>query len=299
MNLTSLRRVKYALGVADTTKDHILSRLIGTTSKQIAKELRRIDLSGADALELRQRVEDFSPYPGQRRFYTRAYPIASIASIYVDSSGRYEGDESLIAADQYLIDADNRSITFSGLALGPNSDTGVLPASRGLRITYTGGLKADPVISSWTKGADSGGTLAVNNYVQGESSLSVGRITARAAGTISLELLSGAFEAAETIREYSTWKFAAQDAGPGAPTDVSAVLTTCTTQCLAEAEPGLVQACEMHVEYMHSNKGNLENITVSTDGATKTSRADLKNRYGFLPEVMDILELYRNKLRVS
>jgi hypothetical protein len=298
VNLTSLRRVKYALGVSTTAQDHILSGLIATTSKQIAKELRRLDQAGDDAFELKSRVEYPAFSLGQRRFYLRAYPIASVASVYVDSTGRYAGDESLVPADQYIIDADGRSITFTGLSLYP-TDTDIRPASKGIRVTYTGGLAADPAVSAWTKGTDSGGSLTIGNYVHGVDSLSVGRITAAAAGTISIECLAGAFLPGETIREYSTWTFSTQDAGPGAPTDVSAVLTACTAESLAEAEPGLVMACESHVRFMRDNKDALQNVTTSNDGATKTSRQDLKTRYGFASEIMEMLELYRNKLRLT
>jgi hypothetical protein len=298
VNLTSLRRVKYALGVSSTAQDHILSGLIATTSKQIAKELRRLDQAGDDAFELKSRVEYPNFCQGQRRFYLSAYPITSITSVYVDSTGRYTGDESLIASDQYIIDADGRSITFTGLSLYP-TDTDIRPASKGIRVTYTGGLAADPAISAWTKGADSGGSLTVGNYAHGVDSLSVGRITAAAAGTLSLECLSGRFLPGETIREYSTWTFSTQDAGPGAPTEVSAVLTACTSESLAEAEPGLVMACEMHVRFMRDNRESLQNVTVTNDGATKTSRQDLKTRYGFASEIMDMLEIYRNKLRLT
>lgn len=297
MNLTSPRRIKYALGVASTAQDAILSRLIGLASKQISYELRRTDQAGGNGFELKSRIEYVNPKPSQRRFHLRAYPINSVSAVYVDATGRYDGSESLIASDQYLVDADSRSLTFLTDPFQPDW-SGFLTSPKGMRITYTAGLAADPVISSWTKEADVGGTLAAGNYIYGQTSGSVGYLTARAAGTLSYECLAGEF-VAETVAEYSTWHFDLQSQGPGAATGVSTVLTANTAQSLAEAHPALVEACEMHVRFLKTNRDSFENIQVTTDGATKTSRADLKNRYRFLPEILDAMEFYRNKLVIA
>jgi hypothetical protein len=297
VNLTSLRRVKYALGLNKTDQDHILSRLVGAASRQIAHYLKRMGQDGLDGLQLKSRTEYIDPIDGQRSFYPKAYPIQSITSIYTDGFGQYAGDETVVDSDDYLVGSDGRTIHFIRSPSHPDYLGNSFPVvARGVRLIYTAGLAADPVVSSWTKSADVGGSLTVGNYVQGVDSLSVGRITAAAAGTISFECLSSPFLPLETIREYSTWNFALQESGPGAPTEVSATLTACTSPSLAEAEPALVEACEMHIQFLRANRDSLQNVTVTNDGATKTSRQDLNTRYGFAPEIKDILDPYMNRL---
>lgn len=296
MNLTSLRRVKYALGLNKADQDHILSRLVGAASRQIAYYLRRMGKDGLDALQLKSRTEYIDPIPGQRTLYPRAFPITSITSIHTDSYGRYDGDESLVDADDYLIGSDLRSIHFSSLPSVPDYGSSLPTVPRGVRLIYTAGLAADPVVSSWTKSADVGGDLTVGHYILGGDSLAVGSITARAAGTISYECLAGIFQAAETLTEYRDLDFKLQDGGLKDPTGITATLTTQTANSLAEAEPALVEACEMHIRYLFKNRNDFENIIVSRDGENRVSRADLKNTYDFLPEIRSILEPYRNRL---
>jgi len=110
MDLTSLRRVKYSLGITKTDQDHILSRLVGSASKQIVYWLRRLDNTGTEAIKLQSRTEYIDPIAGQRVFYPRAYPVSSITSIYGDTTGLYTGSEVALTSTQYLIGADGRSI---------------------------------------------------------------------------------------------------------------------------------------------------------------------------------------------
>lgn len=299
MNLTSLRRVKYGLGVSNTVQDHVLARLVGAASSQIVTWLRRQDQSGSDAIQLESRTEFIDPTPGQRSLYPRAYPITSVTSIYTDATGKYDPaltDMTEIDADDYLIGSDRRTISFLTLPTLPDYGSSLPTVPRGVRLIYTAGLAADPVVSAWTKSADTGGTLTVGKYVQGGTSLSLGYITARAAGTISLECLSGAFLAGETLTEFSAVSSSAQDAGVLNPTGVTCTLTACTAPSLSDTDPALVEACEMHVRFLLTNRTKFENLTVSENGATMTSRADLLKVYDFLPEIKSLLESYRNKL---
>lgn len=298
MNLTSLRRVKYALGQTTSDQDHILTRLVGSASFQIVTYLRRRDQAGGDALQLKERTEYVDPRPGQRVIYPRAYPITEIESVYTDSLGRYDGDQSLVDSTSYLLDGEARSITFRTLPFIPDFGSVLPVVPRGVRVVYTGGLAEDPVVSIWAKGADAGGTMAVGNYVQGEESLSVGRITATqaGAGALSLECLSGPFLEDETLTEYEEWNFALQGGGGQAPTGASAVLGAATSLSLAETHPAVVEACEMHVRYLWKNRNDFENLIVSRDGENRVSRADLQKDYNFLPEIRALLEPYRNLL---
>lgn len=294
MNLTSLARVKNALGINSEDEDGTLSRLILAASNQITRWLKR-----ANAIQLVSRTEYFSPTAGQMVVYPAAYPIASVTSVYTDSTGAFSGSETLIAATDYFIGEDGRSIVFKPGIVYSNSETydsrfAVFPHS--LRIIYTGGLAASGVNSSWTKSADAGGTLAVGNFIQGESTKSVGLITARAAGTISYDCIFGAFEA-ETITEYANLiNSKAGITKLDAPTGVTATLTASTSLSLAETYPDLVEACEMHIRYNRANRDSFDNINVIQDGVTKVSRGDLQKDYFSLPEVRSLLTYHKNKL---
>lgn len=295
MNLTSLARVKNALGINTTNEDGTLSRLILSASNQITRWLKR-----ADAIQLTSRTEYFSPTAGQMVVYPAAYPITSITSVYTDTTGAFTGDQTLIASTDYFIGEDGRSIVFKpGIIYSNGQGTvsrfAVFPHS--LRIIYTGGLAASAVNSSWTKSADAGGTLAVGNYIQGETTKSVGVITARASGTISYDCIFGAFEAGETITEYGTLiNSKGGNTDLKAATNVTATLTAATSQSLAETYPDLVEACEMHVRYMRSNRDSFDNINVMQDGVSKISRSDMQRDYFSMPEVRALLDHHKNKL---
>jgi hypothetical protein len=287
--------VKNALGINSTKEDGTLSRLILSASNQIERWLKR-----ANAIQLTSRTEYFSPTAGQMVIYPAAYPITSITSIYTDSTGDFDGDETIIASTDYFIGEDGRSIVFKPGIVYSNSDGyggrfAVFPHS--LRVIYTGGLAASAVNSSWTKSADAGGTLAVGNYIQGATTKSLGFITARAAGTISYECIFGAFEAGETITEYGTLTNSkGGETELTAATGVTATLTAATATSLAESYPDFVEACEMHVRFMRSNRDSFDNINVTQDGVSKISRSDIQRDYFSLPEIRSLLDHHKNKL---
>jgi len=295
VDLTSLRRVKYALGVTSTTQDHILSRLVGAGSKQIVRWLRREDQVHGNGFELKSRIEYLDPRPGERVFYPLCFPIQSVTSIYSDGYGRYTGSEQVVDSTWFVIDSDSRSLSFIIIPQIPQW-VGFPTVSRGIKITYTAGLAASPVVSSWTKSADAGGSLAIGNYILGADSRAVGYVTACAAGTLSYECLAGVFVAGETINAYAGIDGSLQNGSLRGPTDVSATLTANTALSLAESEPALVEAAEMHIRFLLTNRNNFENLTVTENGSTRVSRSDLKNVYDFLPEIKSMLAPYKNNL---
>ena len=85
------------------------------------------------------------------------------------------------------------------------------------------------------------------------------------------------------------------DDGPTAVL-VSATLTTCTSRSLAEAHPVLGFVCERYIAHWRQNRDSFHNLTVSQDGATRFSRADMSTDYEFLPEHRALLKPYRNLL---
>lgn len=295
MNLTSLARLKAYLGINHEKEDGVLLRLISTASSQIQKWLRR-----QDGIELKSRTQYFSPSAGQASITVDFYPIASITSIYLDSTGLWTGNQTLVPSTDYLISEDGRTIVFiNGLLYQntprPLSNFQVYPKS--VRIIYTAGLATSPCNSAWTTSADSGGTMAEDNYIQGETSRALGKIIDRQAGTIEYECLYGVFEAGESIAEYdSIISEGGGECQPDGPTGVTATLTAATSVSLAESNTDLVTACEMHVRYYRSNRDNFENVNVIQDGVTRSSRSELGKDYFSLPEIRDILDTYKNKV---
>jgi hypothetical protein len=298
VDLTSLRRLKYALGIPNEDQDAVLTRVIGASSAAICRHLRRLDQDDLDGIQRRRRIEYFSPVPGELTFYPAAYPFtaADIESLTVDAYGQYGGLEQAIASTSYVVTAGGRAIAIRMLPSLPAPWHSLPTMPNALRLIYVGGLAEDPVVSTWTKGADVGGTGQAGNYWRGKTSRSVAYAKAWAAGTASLEVLSGAFLEDEDVEEFADWKFARSQGGPLDPTGVTATLTTCTSRCLAESQIALVEGCEMQARFLHKNRDTLDTITVSTDGGTRVSRADLKNKYGLLPEIEWTLDQYLNKL---
>lgn len=294
MDLTSLRRVKYTLNITKADEDSLLAALVGSVSSQIVTYLRRADRDGGDGIELKSRTEYLDPIPGQRRFYPWVYPIQSVTSLYTDALGRYEGNEALVSPTQYIIDADKRSLVLQMQTYWPTP--GLAPMPRGARLTYVAGLAADPVLSVWTKSADVGGSLSTKKYVRGEDSGAIGYTRAAGATSISIECLSGVFLEGEQIKEYNRADASAMDGGLKEATNVSATLTTCTSRSLAEAHPVLGFVCERYIAHWKQNRDSFHNLTVSQDGATRFSRADMSTDYEFLPEHRALLKPYRNLL---
>jgi len=295
MNLTSLARVKIALGISKDVEDGTLLRLIATASNRIAKWLKR-----ENALQLTSRTEYHSPSVGQAAIQLLAYPISSVTSVYTDSTGAWDGSQVLVPSSDYIISEDGRRIIFiNGILFSnptrPNSQFATFPKS--VRVIYTGGLAASGTESSWVKSTDTGGTLAVGNYIKGETSSALGLIKARASTTITYECLYGIFEAGETITEYSDITVTGGGfCEPTGATEVTATLTSSTSVSLAETYTDLTTACEMHVSYYRRNKESFENINVLQDGVTRSSRSDLQKDYFSLPETRDLLDTYKNKV---
>lgn len=295
MYLTSLARVKVALGIANDTEDGTLLRLIATASNRIAKWLKR-----ENALQLTSRTEYHSPSAGQATLQLAAYPISSVTSVYTDSAGAWDGSQVLVASTDYIISEDGRRLIFiNGIPFSnparPNSQFTTFPKS--VRVIYSGGLAAHGTDSTWVKSTDSGGTLTVGNYIQGETSQALGVIKARGATSITYECLYGVFEAGETITEYESIDITSGGyCEPKAATGVSATLTSASSVSLSESYPDLTTAAEMHVSFYRRNKDNFETISVVQDGMTRSSRSELAKDYFSLPEIRDLLDTYRNKV---
>lgn len=297
--LTSLNRVKTSLGISTTDQDGVLLGIIPTASNRIAKSLKRLD-----AIEKKSRAEHFSPFTGQRVFRPKAYPIASVTSIYVDSTGLFAGGETLIPATSYFISEDARTIIFTPEAvLAANapfpSPGGVYPKS--LRITYIGGLAPDPVLSTWVTTVEAGGTMEVGQFIQGARSKAVGIITARAALSISYECLFGAFQA-ETITAFGKFENKLQGGGLSDPKEITATLVSVTSVdgipqlSLAEAYTDLVSCAEDLIRYTNRNRDTLDLKITGNDGSTKFTGPELAGLRSIPKPIADALDTYQNKV---
>jgi len=299
--LTSVDRVKNALGITTSSEDGLLSRLISTTSIRFAYYLKR-----EDALELKARSEYISPYRGMRQFFLRAYPIVSVASLASDPFGAFTGNETIVPATNYLVNENLREVNLiswpvyyndGGMLTGAAYPEDLQPGGvrpRSIRVNYTGGLAASGTVSTWTKTMDTGGTVTVGNYIVGQSSGAVAKITAQASGTISYSNIYGIFTAENVVEYTALDNSLSQSLGPNNATGVNTNLLVATSVSLAELYPDLVEAAEMNVRYLRTNRTNFENIVSTINGDTRISRSDMKKDYSFLPEVRDILQTYMN-----
>lgn len=287
--------MKNALGISTSDEDGVLLRLIAASSRRIASWLRR-----DQALQLTSRTEYLNPLSGQTGFYLKAYPITSITSVYVDVTGKYEGDEVLVPSDDYTISSDSRQLIFTkGYTdySGMDRFEAFPTIPKAIRVIYTGGIAASATVSVWGKTTEASTVMQAGYYIQGLASGFVAKIKTRAATSITFEILYGVPEPGETIAEFNALE---QSAGgvsklKGA-TGATAALTTVTTPSLAEVAPDLVTACEMHIRYFRTNRDSFENINVLQDSVTRTSRSDLQKDYFSLPEIRDMLWTHRNRL---
>lgn len=290
MLLTSVERVKSSFGVTTNNEDLLLGQLIAASSKRIESYLKR-----PDAIELKSRTLSISPKLGQRKFYFPAYPVTEIESIQFDQTGRFEGGESEIT--DYLLTDEGRSVT---LVFSPSEHRIVNGISfttpNSIQITYTGGLAAHGTRSIWAKGETTGDEFTVGNYLKGFTSGAIGRVLSAEETTVSLEIIGGVFEEDETVTEYAAYSSSLDSNGLSDETGSTAVLGERTTASLAELCPDLVEATEMHVRYLRTNRNGFENITTRIDGDTKNSRSDLQRDFFSIPEVRDMLEPYMNYL---
>jgi hypothetical protein len=293
VELTSVRRVKLAYGFANAARDAELARLISAGSRRIATWLKRGTPEGQSALGRAERTQDFTPTPGRSKFYPAAYPIASIASVEYDPSGLYTGDEVALAATDYLIGEDLRTVR---LAVPPSLRGESLPtAPKSVRITYTGGLAPHAVQASRAITAIPE-AMAAGHYIQGNLSGFIAYLVSATTTGLSFELLAGTPQTGETVTEYDSWDFALENGGPGAESGRTATLGAATTTCLAETHPDIVVACEMHVDWSRRSMHDPENLIIGKDSQNKASLADMQKDFFSLPHVRDLLAPYQNRL---
>lgn len=240
---------------------------INTVSNQVEKYLNR-------EIHTESRTEYFDIKYGTVQLWPAAPPISSVTSLYADSTGLWDGDESEL--DDYYIGADSYSVNLDY----PENYT----ANKALRLIYTGGLAYSGVQSVFAVTGVSG-TWAVDKFAVGGDSNSVGIVKAASSTSITLEVLYGYFEDGETLTEYDS------ESSQGS-SDGTATISSVTRRALCEAYPEITSATEMQIRYFWKHKHDYEVNGINESG--QTTRAQNRQRIlNLQPEVVALLDPYR------
>jgi len=277
--LTSYERMRRYLGNADGTaltdsayRKNLIVNLIMSVSKQIETFLNR-------NLTITSYTEYFDVVKEKYiEYYTSAWPVTTLTSVYQSSSGEWDGTNETEITDCYI---------------GIKSDSVVLPiipeilGRKALRIIYTGGLAYNGTRSVLTI-ESSTGTWTAGQYAKGGTSEAVGIIRASSATTLTVENLYGIFQADETVTEYTNE--ACSSSG-----DASATISAISQQSLAEAYPDIVRAAEMQVRYLWKHKDDIELTSTNRDSTNSRREGGGAPPVsgGLLPEVVGLLLPYR------
>ena len=276
LQLTSyerMRRYAAAIGQTAQTSGPIAERMFGVwiaaVSDKIEAYCNRRFLSES-------RTEYFDVTYNRDEYWIKSPPVTTLTSVYEDSSGEWDGSQSEISDCIYGSD---------GLSV-------ILPyrltwtARKGLRIIYTGGLAASGVRSVFSVTGASG-AFTVGYYVRGGTSGALGIVRAWATPALTVEVINGVFEAAETLTAYAT----AYDVDTAPSAGTTAVLASKTTTALCEAYPGITAAAEVEVRYMWKHQLDFETTGTNADQTTIRRGSNIR-QYPLLPETMDLLNHY-------
>ena len=158
---------------------------------------------------------------------------------------------------------------------------------KGIRYTYTGGLTAHATQSIYILSGVTG--LVAEQYIEGQSSMAVGKIKLVNGTAVSIEVLIGRFQVLETLKAYATCDLSGPISAFSGVTIVSA-----TRLCLAEAHPLIVKATEIEIRFMKQHKLDFENTKTGKDGTDR--RQSSKNNaieYELQPESEALLYRYK------
>lgn len=275
LQLTSYNRIRRYVGASSALTDtkfdkQMLVNWILATSKQIETFLGRW-------LAIASYTEYFDTRTANDlEFLVKGYPISTLTSVYVSGDGLWEGEESVV--DDCFIGRNNNSVL---LPVSPS-----VFAKKSHRVIYTGGLAYNGVRSVFTL-TESAGTWTVGNYVYGGTSEAVGIIKAVSATSMTVEVLYGIFEAAETLTEYTDEDLTSVVAG------ASATLSAISQQSLAESYPDIIRACEIQVRHYWKHKDDFEASSTNKDG-TNQRRLGYEEKSILIPEAISLLMPYRN-----
>lgn len=262
--LSSLDRLRSYIDIEDTTANNrLLTTFLLSTTKNIERFLNRSFLKES-------RTEYFDvENESQISFFPKALPIASVTSVYSDSTGLYDGSVEGELTDWY-IGKDNNSVVL---------DYPIIPAQKGLRIIYTGGLATHGTRSTLAL-TSVVGTFTKDKFVTGSLSGAVGKITSTVTATpLVVETLMGEWESGDVLSLQNT-------EGGADVSNISATVSSLTAQAACELYPELSMAAEMQIRYMWKHKDDFENSGVNKDGTKYRDTAKKAvNIYLLRPEV--------------
>lgn len=115
-------------------------------------------------LELKSRVEYHDIQNLEREFFVKSHPVVSVASVYTDYLGLFDGSQQLLS--DYFIGARARSVVVQFPEM---------PGKRTLKITYTGGVSTTGTLSTFAVSGVTG-TFLVDKFLHGVTSGAVGII---------------------------------------------------------------------------------------------------------------------------
>ncbi len=266
-----LRYIGSAAALTDTkTEKQTIVNWILSASKQVETFLGRW-------LAIAAYTEYFdTPNEKTVQFFVKGYPVTTLTSVYISGDSLWDGSESEV--DDCFIGRNSNCVTLPT----PPSVLGL----KTHRVIYTGGLAYSGVRSVFTL-VDMAGTWTVGKYAYGGTSEAVGIIKAASATSLTVEVLYGIFEAAETLTEYEDEDLATIVAG------ASATLSAISQQSLVENYPDIVRACEIQARHYWKHKDDFEATSTNKDG-TNQRRIGYEEKSVLIPEAMSLLMPYRN-----
>lgn len=271
MELSSLARLRRYCGklTDNSENNNALSVLLLAVSSGIEGYLDR-------ELELKERTEYFNSEEGQRLFYTKAYPVVSVGSIYSTVTGKYLGEET--EETDFFIDYSER-----GIIIRRN----IGRYYRSMKITYTAGLAGDPVRSVFTIGTIGTAPFEVNQYVVGSRSRAVARVIDNSPNTnIEVETIYGKFRTGDVLSAYQK-----EDLTGTAIINTAGIITAIISQSLVEAHPAVAMACEFEVNYLYRNSTN-SSLWVQNTMKEGTQKRLSNDAYNLQPETQLLLRPY-------
>lgn len=260
-------------GLSDSAiNKRLLLTWLGSISDRVEQFLHR-------SIETTARTKYFDVGYAQDEFWVLGVPISTITTIKADTTGLFVGDESTLTADSdYHIGTQGSSVV---LLYNPFHTTASV--NRGLQVVYTGGLAVSAVRSVFVVASVT--SWVVGQFCIGATSNSVGIVRAIGAASLTIEVLYGVFEVAETIGAYVT-----EDQQAAAV--VTTTITSKEQTALCESFPGIVGAVEGEIRYMWKHKLDFEDNSSQRDG--KTIRRRSKARASLQAETKLLLEPYIN-----
>lgn len=272
--------IRYLAGEGDANlsdthynKRDILTQ-ITTVSKNIEEYLDRDLLSGS-------KTEYFDVGYNQLMYYVKSPLISAVTSVHEDFSGLFDGSESEITNEDYIINKDN-----NGVRLLQSIE---YIADKALKIVYTGGLASHCARSTFVLSALTGSGTIVGSYLIGGTSLAVGKIISYLSTSYVVEVLYGIFETGESI------VVNASEDGSTSNLYTGSIVSKSST-ALCESYPDIVAAAEIEIRFRKKHKHDYENSSTNKESTSRSVPVLYSANCGLQPETIGLLRPYKRYL---